>query len=76
MNASEEDRKATQRPLANVGRSAPIADQETDAKQAERKEELDEMLDEALQETFPASDPVSMVSRLKTGRRRPAKQDS
>jgi hypothetical protein len=28
-----------------------------------------EDLDEALRETFPASDPVSMTSRLKPGRR-------
>ena len=32
--------------------------------------EIDEMLDEALRETFPASDPVSLTSKLKPGRPR------
>ncbi len=45
----------------------PCRAQETDE---DRKRELDEELDEALQETFPASDPVSMTSTLKPGKRR------
>lgn len=39
------------------------------------KDELDHDLDEALQDTFPASDPVSIVSKFRSGRRRKHRKD-
>ncbi len=66
MNAGNDNQKRVRQPKKRKRETA---------EEAEHKQELDDMLDEALQETFPASDPVSVLSKLRVGRRRKAKAE-
>jgi hypothetical protein len=52
--------------MANGKREEEFRIESGEPKAADPKE-LDEMLDEALRETFPASDPVSLLSKLRPG---------
>ncbi len=68
MAYDERDIRLTQSPDSKSKSSTkPRRGSKQDEK---RKQELEEQLNEGLEDTFPASDPVSVVTRLRPGKAR------
>ncbi len=66
-----DDEKGSRLNQSPNTKSKPSRQSRPGSKQDEkRKQELEEQLNEGLEDTFPASDPVSVVTRLRPGKAR------
>jgi len=67
MGAKPKNTRESGQPKPSKQHEPDPKDKQRSKEQAER-EDLEEQLDEGLKGTFPASDPVSVTTRLKPGR--------